>query len=194
MTAGQFNSVQNTERLYDTLSFDIYHSNSLDFEPPAISDVSGIYANGTLTITATVTDTDGVLRVAVTHTDGGGVWESVDLTGVGDDRWEIALQLPANVEYLIQAVDTNGNVSLDDNAGAYYKACPLLEDVDPSCKIDIGDVQAVAGRWRLTAANPDPDGDPDTLNYESRLDLDNNGIINIIDIMRVVAKWGTSSP
>lgn len=56
------------------------------------------------------------------------------------------------------------------------------------------DFQAVAIRWRLTAANPDPDGDPTTPNYEARFDLDGDGNIDIVDIMLVAAQWGERCP
>lgn len=56
------------------------------------------------------------------------------------------------------------------------------------------DIQAVAARWRLTAANPDPDGDPATPNYEARFDLDQDGDIDIADLMRVAGRWGESCP
>lgn len=52
---------------------------------------------------------------------------------------------------------------------------------------------AVAIRWRLTAADPDPDHDENTPNYEQKYDVAPDipdGIINILDIMTVQAHWG----
>jgi hypothetical protein len=48
----------------------------------------------------------------------------------------------------------------------------------------------VAGRRRLTAANPDPDGDPNTPNYGAAFDRDGDGVITVVDIMDVAAGWG----
>jgi hypothetical protein len=68
-------------------------------------------------------------------------------------------------------------------------ACP---DLDGDRRVGIGDIQAVAGRRRLTAANPDPDGDPNTPNYGAAFDRD--GVITVADIMRVAAGWRDGCP
>jgi len=52
----------------------------------------------------------------------------------------------------------------------------------------------VAARWRLTAANPDPDGDPSTPNYGAAFDRDGDGEITVADIMEVAARWDQSCP
>ena len=57
-----------------------------------------------------------------------------------------------------------------------------------------GDIQAVAARWRLTAADPDPDADPSTPNYGAAFDQDGDGVITVADIMRVAAAWGNECP
>lgn len=48
----------------------------------------------------------------LTYTDGAGTWQSVELTQGIDNRWEVAVSVPRSVEYLLQAVDNNGNTSL----------------------------------------------------------------------------------
>lgn len=61
--------------------------------------------------------------------------------------------------------------------------------------VDIDDVVAIASRWHLTAANPDPDGNPLTPNYELYFDLHpDDGIITVQDIMLVSAQWGQPCP
>lgn len=57
-------------------------------------------------------------------------------------------------------------------------------------QVGSGDIQAVAARWRLTAADPDPDGDPATPNYSAAFDRDGDGSISVADIMGVAAGWG----
>jgi hypothetical protein len=67
----------------------------------------------------------------------------------------------------------------------------LCPDVVAPPGVDTLDVQAVAARWPLTAANPNPDGNPATPDYESRYDLDQDGDIDIVDIMLTSSEWGT---
>ena len=45
-------------------------------------------------------------------------------------------------------------------------------------------------RWHLTAANQDPDNNPTIPNYEARFDLDQDGDIDIVDIMKVTTHCG----
>ncbi len=67
--------------------------------------------------------------------------------------------------------------------------CP---DLDGDRQVGIADIQAVVARWRLTAADPDPDGDPGTPNYGAAFDGDGDGVITVVDIMRVAARWNQS--
>ena len=83
--------------------------------------------------------------------------------------------------------------NLDGQAGTLADALVVTVpgDFNGDGVVDAMDVQAVATRWLLTAANPDPDGNPATPNYETRFDLDGDGVITVADIMRVAAVWGT---
>ena len=63
-------------------------------------------------------------------------------------------------------------------------------DLDGDCSVEIDDVMLVASRWRTSCANPDPDNNPATPNYDARYDLDDDCDIDIVDIMLVVAHWG----
>ena len=67
-------------------------------------------------------------------------------------------------------------------------------DFDGDGEVGVADIMAVAARWRLTAADPDPDGDPATPNYEPYFDVDEDGRITIVDIMLVAAQWGEPCP
>jgi O-antigen ligase len=58
-------------------------------------------------------------------------------------------------------------------------------DVKPDCRVDVADVQAVAGLWRCR------EGDGC---YEATYDRDGDGVITVIDSMRVVAEWGWACP
>lgn len=70
------------------------------------------------------------------------------------------------------------------------QGCGMPWDVNDDGVVDINDIMAVAARWRTSEANPDPDGDPSTPNYEARYDLDGDKDIDIVDIMQVAAHWG----
>jgi hypothetical protein len=58
------------------------------------------------------------------------------------------------------------------------------------CDVDVADIQQVASRWRTSCANPNPDNNPDTPNYEAWYDIDGDCDIDIVDIMLVVKHWG----
>ncbi len=77
----------------------------------------------------------------------------------------------------------------------------LVALLSPDCQsgqvvaiMKMDDLQAVAGHWRLTTANPDPDGDPTPANYETRFDLDGDGGVDVVDIMRVAVRRGSVCP
>jgi C1A family cysteine protease len=59
---------------------------------------------------------------------------------------------------------------------------PLLEDVVPDGKVDGADVQAMGFHWRQRSGGP---------GWDSRFDLDRDGDVDIADVERVAAVWGT---
>ena len=63
--------------------------------------------------------------------------------------------------------------------------CIIFGDLDCDCRVNLDDVMQVASRWRAK------EGDPD---YDPYYDLNRDGIINIVDIMMVVAHWGETCP
>ncbi|HBY94150.1 MAG TPA: hypothetical protein DEP84_09345 [Chloroflexi bacterium] len=71
---------------------------------------------------------------------------------------------------------------------------PACIDLTGDGWVDTLDVMAVVSRWGLTVANPDPDNDPATPNYEARYDRNGDGVITMLDIMGVAAYWETSCP
>lgn len=97
---------------------------------------------------------------------------------------------PADGTYYVMVKHWNPNVG--GCGTAYNLDVSLMGDLDGNCVVDLADVQAVTNRWRLTIADPDPDDNPTTPNYEGRFDLDGDGNVDIADIMRVAAVWGDS--
>jgi len=85
--------------------------------------------------------------------------------------------------------DAAGNGPTTDTMTVTVQEC-IFGDFNCDCIVDVEDIMEVASRWRLGAANPDPDNDPITPNYETRFDLDKDGDIDIVDIMLVVVHWG----
>jgi PKD repeat protein len=61
----------------------------------------------------------------------------------------------------------------------YITACHCT-DVICDCKIDIADIQAVAGHWHC-----EPGGC-----YEPKFDINSDGRVDVVDIMMVAARWG----
>ena len=73
----------------------------------------------------------------------------------------------------------------------YQPSLPCY-DFDNDGIVDLDDLIAVAVRWPLTIADPDPDNNPATPNYEPLYDLNSDGAITVIDIMMVAGRWQQS--
>lgn len=78
------------------------------------------------------------------------------------------------------------------DAVLYLRQTSTCYDFNRSGTVDVSDVSAVAVRWALTAANPDPDGNPATPNYESLYDVIPNGEIDVVDVQTVANHWNQS--
>jgi hypothetical protein len=188
---GQYHP-EGIERLYRSMSFDIYYSDSSDYTPPTAT-VSSWLLDDKIQLAVNATDASGIHRVVATFTASDRHWRSVDL--IWDptaQRWRGEIPASSSVEYFVQVIDNAGNVFVDDNDGAYYHlptpaTCP---DFAGPAGVGVEDIQAAAARWGLTAANPDPDNDLTTPNYETQYDLVFDGSIDIVDVMTVAAHWG----
>jgi len=64
------------------------------------------------------------------------------------------------------------------------------DDFDRDGVIGAGDIQRQIAHWRTSMGNRDPDRNPDTPNYEARFDRNLDGAINVVDVMRLVLRWG----
>jgi len=79
---------------------------------------------------------------------------------------------------------------VDYTLAAQDNPLTVCYDFDGDGGVDVDDIQAVASRWRTSCANPDPDNDSATPNYDSLYDVDGDCDIDIADIMKVAADWG----
>jgi hypothetical protein len=115
-------STQGTERLFDEMDFTVYYSTQTEIVPPSIWQVSYNQTETNWQISVDVTDLSGVLRVAVSYTDGKGSWLTVDLaqdTG-NTNRWKGSIPAGDEVRWLVQALDGAGNVAVHENKGRYF--------------------------------------------------------------------------
>jgi len=61
-------------------------------------------------------------------------------------------------------------------------ASPLLGDVNEDGRVNVEDIQLVAGHWGASASNPD--------HYDPRCDFDGDGNIDVVDIAVVAGQLG----
>ena len=59
--------------------------------------------------------------------------------------------------------------------------CELFGDFNCDCRVGVDDIQQVAGCWHTTETDP---------NWDARYDVDNDGDVDVVDIMLVAAHWG----
>ena len=140
-------------------------------------------ANASATdITVGCTDTSGIYKVVIAYTANDGRWHSTDLAwDIGSGMWTGSIPITTSIEYLVQAIDSAGNVASDDNNGAYY--CALFGDFDGDVDVDVADIMGVASQWRCRCGDEC---------YDPRYDVDGDCDTDIVDIMKVVANWGAS--
>ncbi|MBN1661043.1 MAG: VCBS repeat-containing protein [Anaerolineae bacterium] len=117
---GQFNAERTTERLFQSLQFDVYyHTGSDDAEAPKIARMSSSLAGSGCDIAVRASDASGVARVVIAYTNGEGIWASVELS-LNEGVWDGAFPANAGTEFFVEVVDGQGNVTIADNAGYYF--------------------------------------------------------------------------
>lgn len=124
VTPGQF-SLPGTQRKYNKLEFDIYHSNSEDRQWPTIWLTDALVEGAGIDFAVDTEDPSGIRRVLVTYTDGAGQWSSLELTlDPGDGLYHGRLDAadPAAIRYFVQSVDNAGNVAVYTNKDDFFAA------------------------------------------------------------------------
>ena len=163
-SAGQFDSHTATERTYDNMTFRVFYSDEAESSGPQIGRAQFAALGSSLQVTVPVTDNTGVYQVYLTYTggvgaEGHGTWTTSELTASANHTWTGSLPLVSPTWFIVQAVDNAGNVTADDNAGAYYLyvtkvAAPSmsLTSGNPSLRwTHLGDQVARYEVWRGTA-------------------------------------------
>jgi transglutaminase-like putative cysteine protease len=125
----------------------------------------------------------GEFDLTIRQTTAGGtgelIYQSVPIIEATEAWVDIS---PGNPEYLM-SIDYDGNGMVDNISSPDTSRFFCYIDFSGNGVVDIQDVQQVASRWRTT--DDDPAWDPS-------YDLDDDGIITVVDIMLVVAHWGKS--
>ncbi|MBS1251069.1 MAG: hypothetical protein MAG451_00098 [Anaerolineales bacterium] len=68
-------------------------------------------------------------------------------------------------------------------------ANPCQCDFDGDGVVMLDDINEIVSRWHLTAENPNPDGDPETANYNVTYDLNDDGCIDVRDVSLAVTEF-----
>ncbi|HWD08970.1 MAG TPA: hypothetical protein VHA57_07735 [Actinomycetota bacterium] len=134
LVPGQFNSGNDTERLFTCLNASVEYANpsdpvaATDFTPPTIVSSEGVVTGGTAAFRVSVTAgaaAEPVKQVTVLFTSGNGAWQRLALAQGAGGVW--SGEGPAggtNLAWFVQAVDGAGNVSVASDKGTYFAAVP----------------------------------------------------------------------
>ncbi|MSP12519.1 MAG: hypothetical protein EXR62_06130 [Chloroflexi bacterium] len=120
---GQYNGQTQHERLYDSMSIELYYSSSSDWTGPQITYVGERIdlARQIAAVKVEAIDPSGVLGGKVTYTRGNGQWQSIDLQyDAARMKWVTEIPAQPGLLYFVQMLDTAGNVTVSDNKGRYY--------------------------------------------------------------------------
>lgn len=149
-------------------------------------------------VTGTVDAANGLL-VYNNHEAGGGEYNITIRRANGAGQYPFVhhgVQVSAtDIHYLKYAQrDGDGALTLLIDHGGDGTIDETVQLENRTCVVGITQIQAVAGRWGLTAAEPDPDDNPATPNYEAQFDLDLDGDIDSADIMQMAGRWRDPCP
>ena len=165
-----------TLRRYTNLDLRLFYSGNLTSaalsDAPSIVSIDAQPASGGVDFTAQVVGDPAaaIQSVWVTHTAGAGTWAPLDLAqcvaplpaacGTDEDSrlWKGRLAVePADLQYVVQAANGLGLVSLDDNRGSYYRLAGAVQNattltlVSPPVSGTFGDSPTVTAALTETA-------------------------------------------
>jgi hypothetical protein len=134
INAGQFRQgTLGTERIVTSIDVDILYSNSTDFTPPAIHQVSAVFAGGVVRIFVRATDAGGLRRGTALVNDGGG-WRFVELTREGDLFTGTVSGLAREPEISVTIQDPAGNTGQSTNKAVNFT--PTVDTDGPDILIE----------------------------------------------------------
>jgi hypothetical protein len=121
---GQYSN-PGTQRLWNSLTYEVYYSTGEDVTPPTVWRVEGVRTLRHAGFTVVAMDDSGIERVVVTYSFGEGHWRSLDLAYNAESVcWQGVLDLGSAkraVHYFVQAVDRAGNASSTNNKGLFFE-------------------------------------------------------------------------
>ena len=149
-TLGQYNGLEKIENLFNSVNVKLYYSDSSDDVIPVIhNQIAEQLTDTIISIKVGVTDQSAVERVVVAYTDGNNNWKSADLTfDATRQKWVGQFQVASNFipSYIVQAVDSSGNVAYATNKGSYYKP---LTTVPVAIQLQSAKVENHAIKWSV---------------------------------------------
>ena len=138
LITGQFipdpnNPGTGNQRLFTDVSANVEYTPPSDtqFTPPTIDEATGVVSGSTAAFNVVTTPAPGgapVKEVLVLFTDSAnpGTWTPVTLSQGADGAWTGGAPAPASgqIDYIVQAVDGDGNVSMDSDKGVEFTQVP----------------------------------------------------------------------
>ena len=108
------------QRLFDSVSVVVYHSDSKDDQPPGIEAVETVETDTAIDFDVRVGDDSGTSEVILLCDTDAGRWERVDLQLSSGQAPAWKGKAPRGSRCMVQAVDRAGNVSVDNANGHFY--------------------------------------------------------------------------
>ena len=138
LITGQFipdpnNPGTGNQRLFTNISANVEYTSPSDtqFTPPTIDEATAVVSGSTAAFNVVTTPAPGgapVKEVLVLFTDSAnpGTWTPVSLSQGADGAWTGGAAAPASgqVDYIVQAVDGDGNVAMDSDKGVEFTQVP----------------------------------------------------------------------
>ena len=155
-------------RKYTQLDLRLFYSDytgaSAKSGAPTITSVNAVVAGGNVTFSARAfgDPSAGMQQVWVTYTGHANAWTSVDLDQVLTDStlWTKTIPLPAalsgrTIDFLVQAVNGVGLVSLDDNLGRTYSVLGAGQTASQTVTISAPPIKTLGDPdFSVSAASP----------------------------------------
>jgi hypothetical protein len=140
LATGQFFSPAPTQRLFSSIGGSVEYSPSSDYAPPTIGQVSATTSGSQATFSVTTPDSDVIRAEILYELTQSGPWYTDEISGpAGTTTFANSVDLPGGgtslFEYIVQLLDTSGNVAITTNKGPGYGAAPSSTGPAPSLRL-----------------------------------------------------------